>query len=209
MFPCHCHTLLMLYHLMHDTIHTHTGHHHAKAAARTPLSPNPPHGLSTISGFSLTSGSQSGITSTSNRGILLATIPQLTSIESFKATSLRVSAVVVYNHDSDHCSPVAKMNMCTVFQHTFMFPCESLSHGNWSLTVDIMNGWSCGSWFRGSWSHCTASYIGTHPSALQSLWHCLSVLSCSLLLLRPLNLVTEAHIQKPQLAFHSYDLYVL
>lgn len=65
--------------------------HYAKAAAAaSPLTSYPPHPLSTMSGLSLASVSQSGLSSTSNRGTLLATIPQIASFESFKAGGIRV-----------------------------------------------------------------------------------------------------------------------
>ena len=70
-----------------------TEHHHSKAAAAalTPITPHHP----VPSTFSLLSGSQSGMSSTSNKGILFATIPHITSIESFKGTGIRVSTCYI------------------------------------------------------------------------------------------------------------------
>jgi len=50
-------------------------------------------GVSAFSGISLASGSQSGIGATGSRGIMLASIPQITSLESLKSgPTLRVSS---------------------------------------------------------------------------------------------------------------------
>ena len=83
---CHC-TVYLTHTPPSLHIHVcmpHAEHHYAKAAT---IATQP-----TISGLSLASGSQSGMTSSSNRGFLLAGVPQSTSLELFKGTGIRVRA---------------------------------------------------------------------------------------------------------------------
>ncbi len=57
--------------------------------------------VSAFSGISLASGSQSGVGGqTGARGIILANIPQISSLDSLKNSSIRVSKIVVpYNYN--------------------------------------------------------------------------------------------------------------
>lgn len=70
--------------------------HYAKASTQNPGAMIPMGGISGLSGISLASGSQSGVSgpTTNSRAFLLGAIPHITSLESFKGTGghgLRVS----------------------------------------------------------------------------------------------------------------------